>query len=458
MDGLQPHASPRTILVGPGSRLATLPALLGAVRPRPTWEVRALADIDELFGPLAAGGRAIVDCDDLDLEDVGFVRRFLDRHPDWDVVLTGADPSARTCKRLVSHERARWLDWPLDVEQLQALWGHDLTPGATAPTRRRRAAPAPERGPLPPSATLLGTSPAALERDDELAEIESILEDTSDLGGPPPADPDDYLPAMPSQAIPSALAGSGGPSTYRAPARRTDASHDELPAFYREQVADLADLAQRLDLSARALGDSIPPASDAGTRVNELRGDVSRLMQFTRTLSFLGSPPPAGDQSVDVASLLEELLSGLAGATPESPRFLFRATHGAVVATDKLLLVQAFDALLQLAARCSGPDDVVRVALGRSGAGEDVTRDPVEVRISFPAGPLADFEPERILRPYALRRVLPTIGPNALAAAGGILRGQGGQLALEESDQERLAFVASLPAPVPASDAGQPVG
>ena len=69
-----------------------------------------------------------------------------------------------------------------------------------------------------------------------------------------------------------------------------------------------------------------------------------------------------------------------------------------------------------------------------------------EVVIDAPAGPLASRSGADILTPYAIRRELPEIGPNALAAAASILRGQGGDLAVAVHATGRLRFTASLPA------------
>ena len=74
----------------------------------------------------------------------------------------------------------------------------------------------------------------------------------------------------------------------------------------------------------------------------------------------------------------------------------------------------------------------------------------VTARIDAPAGPLHALEPAEILEPYSFRRLLPSIGPNALAAASRILEGQGGSLVLERTDGNpdqgpRFLFEVSLP-------------
>ena len=211
------------------------------------------------------------------------------------------------------------------------------------------------------------------------------------------------------------------------------------------QVADLADVAQRIDLSLRALveeaGDAAPTWAEG---LDALTGEVGRLVQFTRTLGYLAAPPARGEQVFSLSTLLEELLKSVARAGPDAPRYLYRGPGELEVRSDKRLLVQAFDALLQLAGGCAASGEVVRVA-AREAAGELEGSQEVEVEITFPAGPLRDLEPGELLRPYALRRRLPGIGPNAIAAAAGILRGQGGGLALGPAGDGELRCVARLP-------------
>jgi hypothetical protein len=52
---------------------------------------------------------------------------------------------------------------------------------------------------------------------------------------------------------------------------------------------------------------------------------------------------------------------------------------------------------------------------------------------------------EHIFTPYALRRVLPNLGPNALAAAQAIVVGQGGSLTLGFLDKGRASWRLELP-------------
>ncbi|MCP3920342.1 MAG: hypothetical protein GY711_32855 [bacterium] len=457
------------ILVGPSLRLgpvaALLPALGRKLAGNAAPEVRALRDLWDLTSVDEPLGRAILDADEIAPEDLGLVRRFLDHYPQFDLWLTGASSETPAVRRLATHPSVRWVPWPLDVDQLTAFvdpieFEDELDieiveddeelaelevvdePAADAEWDARwddsdgdgepdGAADAGEQAPV------TWNEPAPniprLHDDPEMAAIADILA-SEPLGGPEPdADaPDSPVPTYAPQPAIEAVTR----------AAEAAVATERLPSFYREQVADLADIVQRLRLTvgaARAAGDAPSEASELA----RLDGEVARLQQFTRTLGYLVSPPARGTQEFDVAILLEEMLGTLAGSGQELPRFLFRGTQDAAVRSDKSLLVQAFDALLQVAAECADADDTVRVS---ADTGVDPSNGPrVVVRVSFPAGPLAGMAPLEILRPYALKRELPTIGPNALAAAAGIVRGQGGEFELTHEEEARLVWIASLP-------------
>jgi len=208
------------------------------------------------------------------------------------------------------------------------------------------------------------------------------------------------------------------------------------PPWLRAQVADLADIVQALDLRARA--------SHAHAVIGD---DLARLRQFTRTIGFVAAPPAGEEQDFDLASFVEEQLGEAAGVGPDAPRLLFRRVGSGAprVRADKSLVALAFDALLQTALACAGSGDVVRVSVTAEG-GAGRPGPPVTARVDFPRGPLAALAPADLLRPYALGQVLPVIGPNALAAAGGIAVGQGGDLVVEEVEGGRLTFLLDLPA------------
>ncbi len=113
------------VRLGPGPRLEGLQPLLGSLSgtvngPTPV-NVEALTDLDELVDTFPMAGRLILDGDHLLLEDIGFVRRFLSRNPDWSLVLVGADAARQTARTVLAFDRASWLAWPPDLDQLKGL-------------------------------------------------------------------------------------------------------------------------------------------------------------------------------------------------------------------------------------------------------------------------------------------------------------------------------------------------
>ncbi|MEZ6021131.1 MAG: hypothetical protein R3F17_13860 [Planctomycetota bacterium] len=187
-----------------------------------------------------------------------------------------------------------------------------------------------------------------------------------------------------------------------------------VPTWYRDQIADLSDLAQRLHLDLFALEEG---AHSDPAHLGALREDLARLTQFARTLGYLAAPMH-GDQLFDLGTLVQEQLASLAGLGPEAPRFLFRAPQTCPVRSQKSLLVGALDAVLQVAGQAAGAHPATVRVQCQSHDGQ------AEVRIDFPAGPLAGFTAEDLFTPYRLKPILPGIGPNALAAARAILQGQ----------------------------------
>jgi len=231
--------------------------------------------------------------------------------------------------------------------------------------------------------------------------------------------------------------GSEEPEAVPAGAR-TATAPAAPPGYFRDQVADLADIAQRIEgglATARDAG-SIP-----GTQGDALEGDVARLVQFTRTLSYLSAPPPRGDQVFDLSELIETLVDALPRKGPQSPRWLVRSNGPLRVRSDREILLQAFDALLFVAEKCSSRGEIVRV---QATVVEGSEPPRVRVAIEFPQGKLAGVDPARVVEPYGLRRILPDLGPNALSAAAGILAGQGGRLELRPG-RERLSWIVELP-------------
>lgn len=399
------------LLFGPGERLNDLRLLVQATSPGAA--VRQLADLDELGERHGDDGVLLVDADVLPAEDVGYLRRFLTRQSGFQLTLVGEDSSRRVARSLLRLPRVRWLGWPPDVDDLRHL---------AAPARERTfAAATSPAGPRTSEVRPVAPAHRSAAPGDELARIEAIL-DLPDVEEPIP-----------------------GP----APQARTGSAP---PAYFRDQVADLADIAQRIEGGLASLRE---PGSAPGAGVDALSSDVARLVQFTRTLSYLSAAPPRGDQVFDLAELAETLVAGLPKKGPQAPRWMARSSGPLPVSSDRELLLQVFDALLFLAESCSSRGEIVRVQ-----AAEAKSAGPrrASVTIEFPAGPLAELEPAQIVEPYGVRRLLPDLGPNALSAARGIVSGQGGRLDLEKSGRGRFTWVLELPLAAAAAPHAPPSG
>lgn len=143
--------NPRPVLlVGAGRRTrqvsATLAALSsiapegdGRLEPYPEFGV---ADLEELLAQRPVEGLLILEAGRVPAEDIGFVRRFLERHPGWRLLVIGEEkPEARA---LLTLPRASWLAWPPDMEALDALL---LAPAASPPGEERGARRAARRPP-----------------------------------------------------------------------------------------------------------------------------------------------------------------------------------------------------------------------------------------------------------------------------------------------------------------------
>ncbi len=411
----QQSGSLRALTIGPGARGDRLRALLGSA-------ARACGDLLELFE--APDGRVLLDADLVPPEDAGLLRRWLARGQ-GELILFGSPLARRVWKELLREPRTRFVDWPVDVLDLEAL--------------------------------LAGThevheEPRHQAQDPQLAEVEAIL------GAPsrepsPPAPQADEAASLSSESFelePAELAALAEEPELQAPlstppappdAHKTpQAEQPELvapPAYFKDQVADLADIAQRIELSLDLVAEA-----DERAALAPLEDEVRRLTQFTRTLGYLVAPPGPGSQNIDLSELVEIFLASAVSRAEDAPRCLFRGGGPLAVRSDRALLTQALDAFFFVAQACAESGEIVRVQTARSLL---EGRPAGLVTIEFPAGKLSGVAPETILTPYGLRRLLPTLGPNALAAATGILAGQGGRALLERRGEGRLAWRIELP-------------
>lgn len=429
--------------LGPGSRLASLEPILGALGAA---SVAHLSDLGALLGPQGEDQRVLVDLQSLPTEDAGILRRWLQQNPSCILELVGGDPTRAVAQSLTLQANAHWNPWPLDTERL-ALWARGQGQGNMASS-----------APLAPSAQPHENTAPRLQ-DPELRAIEKILGDMSNDEGTEALTPFDIQTnptAPPARERPAPQHLDPGPSPAPDPGAfgagldpEPDPSPDpviqpntsqlittELPSWYRDQVADLADMAQRLDLGLRRTLE----ASEEAESDNALRGlseDIMRLGQFTRTIGYLAAPPGPDGSTVDLSGLAQDFLSSLAHEEDGGPRYLFRAAPDAIVRAEKGLLVLAIDAILAVASLATGSNGEVKVGVSKEGP-------TATLEVTFPAGPLARLEAPRWLEPYALHRLLPGIGPNAIPAAAAILTGQGGELTMAFEEKERT-FRVTLP-------------
>lgn len=327
-------------------------------------------------------------------------------------------------------ERAELGETEADEDELaeDALFDEEIERILALPPQAVGAAPEGQRAPSASVATATERAPAG-ERSAPRDPFGAMLRDIAAHESSTPADAE---AAEVSAHAPDEFDAVSAPrATLEAP---TPSAPGSAPApYFKHQVADLADIALRIELSLemareRALLEGDMPA------LEDLELEVQRLAQFTRTLGYLSAPPMAGRQRIALGEMVEEMLAE-AGNDEHSPRYLWRSDGLLHVRCDKTLMHHALEAVLYLVHHCAGAAGTVRVEGREAGPGKAPTGQ-VELTLRFPPGPLADLDPQAAVVPYALRTLLPELGPNALAAATGILRGQGGDLSLNTSGEE----------------------
>ncbi len=458
----------KSLSLGPG-RPHELERLMRAQDPsRP---IQRLTDLAELLQ--CPSGRVLLDGARLPAEDFGILRRAL-QSGDRVFTILGGDPSTGTLRELLKHPRAAWLPYPPDSEELSQLIGPALFPSAGATpaesnhNRGREPEAAPEHPPeqeparpvesdaQPQHAPTKADPPRGVDltppRDPNLAEIEAILSQpaaafqTGEAVAEPAIEPLMQPPSPPEVGRVHAPAGDDAPATTEAttelppaapeqtaPAEQKQSAQQE-PTWFKDQVADLADIVQTVYSSTSIMSE------DGADPPPGLLADSMRLVQFTRTLGFLAAPPGRGETRFDLGELSEELLRS-AGAASDAPRFLLKISEPLPVRGDKELIVQALDAILVLARLCAGPEGEVRLSGQKTEGGGS------SILLGFPKGPLQDMTPAEIVRPYSLRALLPDMGKNALRAASRIIEGQGGSMTLDDPGGDLLRYALSLPSP-----------
>lgn len=143
------------LLADRGMRSRELGAVFMALARVRTGELdfalQELADVEDLLVERNGSGTLILECGRVPAEDIGFVRRFLERQPAWKLVVLGDDPQDSRARGLLALPRTQWLPWPPDLDQLAALLG--LGSAASAPAAPD-ARPAP-RVEAPPAAQVV---------------------------------------------------------------------------------------------------------------------------------------------------------------------------------------------------------------------------------------------------------------------------------------------------------------
>jgi len=224
------------ILLGPGERLKRLSDVLQALVRGERARVETLDDHEQLLNGHGPTGRLVLDSDELPVEEIGFVRRFLKRHPEWQLALLGERTPPRESGALVHRRGTQWLPWPPTWDELEALGGpvHGGTPdGGSAPgvdaeptgARGLEDADSPERrsgsaealaAPLSAIAQRSRLALHALRREvgdgaaDALDALEAEADRLEQLVGAPPDRVLDLRGAL-EELVTSALVGSSAP-------------------------------------------------------------------------------------------------------------------------------------------------------------------------------------------------------------------------------------------------------
>jgi hypothetical protein len=453
--------------IGPGARLAELrPFLAAALAGEEPSELEDFIQLPEREAIV------LVDGDALRAEDCTDLARYLARSASSRVLVLADDPARRGVRALLRSDRVRWIPWPPDVDDLREIadlsrndsagrgpahpLGRADTSRSHAPTRPSPTAGGNDRTSTERGAAGVANAPPrdaganALSR--EIEEIERVLgADALDEEGILSRPEDlDSEPGADARVATREFVSPDAPLAPRSTAARTEDGENgrdrsaDAGAF-RAQVADLADIAQRIELTlegARAEPGASTGDRAADTALDAVAREVARLVQFARTLGYLVAPPARGAQRFDLGEMLEVFLSDIRGSGPDAPRCLLRSNGPLPVISDRRLLGQAFDALFFLARNAATRGEVLRVQALR----DDDARPPLaRVTIDFPADRLSEIAPEEIVAPYGLRRVFPELGPNALSAATRIIEGQGGRCRLDPLPRARLEWTVTLP-------------
>lgn len=122
-------------------------------------ELAELGDLEELLFGQSERGTLILDYSQVPVEDIGFVRRFLERHAHWRLLVLGRDASDDCAERLLRLGQSEWVSWPPNLDQVSALLPAGTGTAAGAASRATNAAS--ERPSAPQAAEALQPLPPA---------------------------------------------------------------------------------------------------------------------------------------------------------------------------------------------------------------------------------------------------------------------------------------------------------
>ena len=331
------------------------PGLAGEARPSEQGAV-ALADLEELLVPgervFAAAGILLLDTADVPTEDHGFVRRFLERHAGWRMVLLGQEAEDLNRSALARFPRTRGLVWPPDLEQLGELLDPSGTwnsPGTSGPPEPPRA-PAPEAAPEPVSEPSFDLSPTARP-----SALKSIADATAAIvRGRREAPANDPLAPSPPEPAPQPVHAHSAP--------------DPLP-------------------------DSAP--DPLGERATALAGSVPiGAVELSGTNGSAQSETPSTPTVLELGKLLEELLANLALRGDTAPRYLFRCDQRLPLERPRTPLAEGLEACSCSPRRCAGKSGIVSVHAEPYNAARP-NSDTARIRLEFPTGELKPRRPGR---------------------------------------------------------------
>ena len=387
------------VLVGPGPRLAGLAGLLeaaGAAAGRAV-AVESLDDLADLLVRRTGAARVLLDGDELAIEDLGIVRRYLQGAPERSVVLLGGEARAQALRTSAPGAKLHCAAWPPDLDYLRSLSDRAATP---APSRKSLRSEAGNDIPVVRAGSVALERPGAAER--------------------------------------------------------------------RLELAELADIAQRLQLAFAQLCDAAAETDPGGFAAYGY--DLERLLAFTRRLGEgAGAEPAEGAASArpwtegaaqaraaqpngfEVTGLVQERLAAVIARSPGAPRTDCAADGPIHVAAERADVAAALDTFLRLGLRCAGPNDEVRVRLSTRA---DATAPHVDVAMAWPSGPLARLAREELFEPGRLEALLPDVSAADLARAIERVEAGGGRVDLRMDERGFLRITVRLALAPPRALAG----